>query len=87
MERCLICNTLLARDERECIDCGTRVHAAGLKMANLLLGLIALLFYGSVVELIVSPFVVNGPSVILCLLTSCTLWFVLRRAREVDKES
>jgi len=87
MERCLVCNTLLARDDRECVECGTKVRAVGLKMADLLLGLITLLFYGSVAELIASPFVANGPSFLLCLLASCTLWFVQRRAREACKES
>lgn len=82
MERCLDCNSLLTKEERVCIECGTKVGAEDGGVADFGATLVSLLFYASVAALVASPFLTNGPSFMLCLVTSCALLFIMRTAKD-----
>ena len=82
MERCLDCNSLLTRDEKVCIECGTKVGGADQSPVAYVASLVSLLFYLSVLALVASPFVDRLPSVTFCLLITCALLFMMRTAKE-----
>jgi hypothetical protein len=82
MERCLDCNSLLTKEEKICIECGTKVGRYDGDAADFGATLVSLLFYASVAAVVVSPFIANGPSFMLCLLISCALLFIMRTAKD-----
>jgi hypothetical protein len=82
MERCLDCNSLLSREEKVCIECGTKVGGDESNVANLIAGLVSMLFYVSVIALVAAPFVNRGPSFVFCLFISCALLFIMRTAKD-----
>jgi hypothetical protein len=82
MERCLDCNSLLSREEKVCIECGTKVNTDESNLATLVAGLVSILFYISVIALVASPFVDRAPSFLFCLFISFALLFVMRTAKD-----
>ena len=82
MERCLDCNSLLTKEEKVCIECGTKVGGDDSSAADFGATLVSLLFYASVLALVASPFVAKAPSFIFCLMISCALLFVMRTAKD-----
>jgi hypothetical protein len=82
MERCMDCNSLLTKEEKVCIECGTKVGGSDGGAADFGATLVSLLFYASVAALVASPFVSKGPSFMLCLMISCALLFVMRTAKD-----
>ena len=53
MERCLDCNSLLTREEKVCIECGTKVGGADPNPVAYVASLVSLLFYLSVLALVI----------------------------------
>jgi hypothetical protein len=82
MERCLDCNSVLSREEKVCVGCGTKVRPDETNFAALIASLVSILFYLSIAALIASPFVDRAPSFMFCLLISCALLFVMRTAKD-----
>jgi len=82
MERCIDCNSLLTKEEKVCMECGTKVAGDERSAANLIATLVSLLFHISVVALVASPFMDRGPSFLFCLLVSCALLFIMRTAKD-----
>jgi hypothetical protein len=82
MERCLDCNSLLTKEEKVCMECGTKVGGDDGNPMDFVSGMVTLLFYLSVAALVTSPFLSRGPSFFLCLLTTFALLFVMRTAKE-----
>jgi hypothetical protein len=82
MERCLDCNSLLTKEEKVCIECGTKVGGEEKNFAELAALVVSMMFYCSVAALVTSPFLSQGPSFMLCLLMTCALLFVMRTAKE-----
>jgi hypothetical protein len=82
MERCLDCNSLLTKEEKVCVECGTKVGGDDSSAADFGATLVSLLFYVSVVAVVASPFIARAPSFIFCLLISCALLFVMRTAKD-----
>jgi hypothetical protein len=82
MERCVDCNSLLTRQEKVCIECGTQVGATGSGLPGLIAGLVSILFCISLAALIASPFTSRGPGFVFCLLTTFALLFVMRTAKD-----
>jgi hypothetical protein len=82
MERCMDCNSLLTREEKVCIECGTKVGGDDSGVADFGATLVSILFYLSVAGLVASPFVAKGPSVMFCLLITCALLFIMRTAKD-----
>jgi hypothetical protein len=82
MERCMDCNSLLTREEKVCIECGTKVGGDESGVADFGSTLVSLLFYASLAALLASPFIVKGPSVMLCLMISCALLFIMLTAKD-----
>jgi hypothetical protein len=82
MERCMDCNSLLTREEKVCMECGTKVGPDDGSAADFGATLISMLFYASVGGVVVSPFLAKGPSFMLCLMISCALLFIMRTAKD-----
>jgi hypothetical protein len=82
MERCIDCNSLLTKEERVCVECGTKVGGGDGGAADFGATLVSLLFYASLAALLVSPFIAKGPSVMLCLMVTCALLFIMRTAKD-----
>ena len=82
MERCLDCNSLMTREERVCMECGTKVGGDDSSIATLISGIVSILFYISVLVLVASPFVDRAPSFMFCVFVSCALLFIMRTAKE-----
>jgi hypothetical protein len=82
MERCLDCNSLLTKEEKVCVECGSKVGGEEANPMQLVAGLVTLLFYISFAAMVSSPFLSGGPSFMLCMLTTCALLFVMRTAKE-----
>lgn len=82
MERCLDCNSLLTKEEKVCVECGTKVGGDDSSAADFGATLVSLLFYASVVALVACPFIARAPSFVFCLLISCALLFVMRTAKD-----
>jgi hypothetical protein len=82
MERCLDCNSLLMKHEKVCMECGTKVGGDENNPMEVLAGVVTLLFYISFAALVTSPFLSQGPSFMLCLLTTFALLFVKRTAKD-----
>jgi len=82
MERCIDCNYLLTKEEKVCVECGTKVNVSESSLGDLVAGLVSILFYLSCAALVTSPFLAAGPSFMLCLLTTCALLFVMRTAKD-----
>ena len=82
MERCLDCNSLLTRQETVCIECGTKVKSDDARTADFLASIVNLLFYLSVLTMIVSPFVDRFPSFTFCAFITSALLFMSRSAKE-----
>ena len=82
MERCLDCNSLLTKEERVCVECGTKVGGDDLGAATFISGIISLLFYASFLAVIASPFVDKLPSFTFCTLICAALLFVMRTAKD-----
>jgi hypothetical protein len=82
MERCIDCNSLLTKEEKVCMECGTKVGGSDASGADFGATLVSLLFYASVAGVVVSPFLTKGPSFMLCLMVSCALLFIMRTAKD-----
>jgi hypothetical protein len=82
MERCMDCNSLLAKEERVCIECGTKVASDKADAGDFGVTLISMMFYASVAAVVVSPFISKGPSFMFCLMICFALLFIMRTARE-----
>jgi hypothetical protein len=82
MERCLDCNSLLTREEKVCVECGTKVGGDDPGAAGFISGIVSLLFYMSVLALVASPFIDRLPSFMFCLLISAALLFTMRTAKD-----
>jgi len=82
MERCLDCNSLLTKEEKVCVECGTKVGGDEGTSADFIALLCSILFYLSLLVLIGSPFTQRLPSFTVCFLTTCALLFVMRTAKE-----
>jgi hypothetical protein len=82
MERCLDCNSLLAKEEKICLECGTKVGGDDSNIAAMVASLVTILFYVSIIPLVASPFINRGPSFVFCMFISCALLFVMRTAKD-----
>lgn len=82
MERCLDCNSLLTKEETVCVECGTKVGGEQTGTADLVSGLVSILFYISVVALVAAPFISRGPSFVFCLFITGALLFIMRTAKD-----
>jgi hypothetical protein len=82
MERCLDCNSLLTKEEKVCIECGTKVGGDDLSAASFISSIVTLLFYVSFLALIASPFVDKLPSFMFCMMISGALLFMMRTAKD-----
>jgi hypothetical protein len=83
MERCLDCNSLLSKEEKVCVECGTKVGAdEAAKPATLIAGVVSILFYISLIALCASPFVDRVPSFMFCMFISFALLFTMRTAND-----
>ncbi len=82
MERCLDCNSLLTRDEKVCVECGTKVGGEKGGVGGLVASLASVAFYVSLASLIISPFTSRGPGFTFCLLTTFALLFAMRTAKD-----
>jgi hypothetical protein len=82
MERCLDCNSLLSKEEKVCVECGTKVHPDTSSPATLIAGVVSILFYISLVALVASPFVDRAPSFMFCMFISFALLFTMRTAND-----
>ena len=76
------CNSLLTREEKVCMECGTKVGGDDGSVADFGATLISLLFYASVAAVVVSPFLSNGPSFVFCLMICMALLFIMRTAKD-----
>ena len=82
MERCLDCNSLLTKEEKVCIECGTKVGGDDLSAATFISSIVTLLFYVSFLALIASPFVDKLPSFMFCMMITGALLFMMRTAKD-----
>ena len=82
MERCMDCNSLLAKEEVVCIECGTKVGGDKADVADFGVTLISMLFYASCAAVVVSPFISKGPSFMFCLMICFALLFIMRTAKD-----
>jgi hypothetical protein len=82
MERCLDCNSLLTKEEKVCMECGTKVNANDSSPAGLISSLVSIMFYISCLALVASPFVDRLPSFFFCLFITFALLFVMRTAKD-----
>ena len=82
MERCLDCNSLLTKEEKTCIECGTKVGEDAASAAGFVSTVFTVLFYISVLIMIASPFVDKLPSLTFCILVTSALLFVSRTAKD-----
>ena len=82
MERCMDCNSLLTKEEKVCMECGTKVGGHEGSVVDFGATLINMLFYASVLAVVVSPFLSRGPSFMFCLMISCALLFISRTAKD-----
>lgn len=82
MERCLDCNSLMTREERVCLECGTKVGGDESSIASMIAGIVTILFYLSILALVASPFVDRAPSFMFCVFISSALLFIMRTAKE-----
>jgi hypothetical protein len=82
MERCLDCNSLLAKEEKVCIECGTKIGGADSNAAGLVANLVSLLFYLSLALTVASLFIDRAPSFMVCMLMSFALMFIMRTAQD-----
>ena len=81
MERCVDCNSLLTKEEKVCIECGTTVGADSAGVSGLLSNVASMLFYISLLALIASIFTARL-SFVFCMLTTFALLFVMRTAKD-----
>ena len=82
MERCMDCNSLLTKEEKVCVECGTKVGGDDSSAADFGATLVSLLFYASIAALVVSPFMDKGPSFMFCMFITCALLFIMRTAKD-----
>jgi hypothetical protein len=82
MERCMDCNSMLAKEEIVCMECGTKVGRDKPDAADFGVTLITMLFYASIVAVVISPFMSRGPGFMFCLLISFALLFMMRTAKD-----
>jgi len=82
MERCVDCNSLLTKEEKVCVECGTTVGYTNASFSGLISGVVSILFYLSLTALIASLFTTRVPSFMFCLLTTFALLFVMRTAKD-----
>ena len=76
------CNSLLAKEEVVCIECGTKVGGDKADVGDFGVTLISLLFYASVAAVVVSPFIAKAPSFMFCLMICFALLFIMRTAKD-----
>jgi uncharacterized membrane protein YtjA (UPF0391 family) len=81
MERCVDCNSLLTKEEKVCIECGTTVGVTSAGFSGMLSGVASILFYVSLAALIASIFTARL-SFVFCMLTTFALLFVMRTAKD-----
>jgi hypothetical protein len=82
MERCLDCNSLLTKEEKVCIECGTKVGGEDPGAAGFISTIVSTLFYLSLLTMVASPFVDRLPSFVFCLLITSALLFMMRTAKD-----
>jgi uncharacterized protein YqgC (DUF456 family) len=82
MERCVDCNSLLTREEKVCVECGTTVGASKAGFSGMLAGIVSIGFYVSLAALIASPFIDRLPSFTFCALTTFALLVAMRTAKD-----
>jgi hypothetical protein len=82
MERCLECNSLLTKEEKVCVECGTKVGGDEKGSAQFVASIVSALFYVSALTMCVSPFVDKLPSFMFCMLMTSALLFVMRTAKD-----
>jgi hypothetical protein len=82
MERCMDCNSLLTKEEKVCVECGTKVGGEDPGAAGFVSFLVSILFYASVLALVASPFVERLPSFTFCAFITGALLFMMRTAKD-----
>jgi hypothetical protein len=82
MERCLDCNSLLTKEEKVCIECGTKVGGDDSNAQNLIASLVSVLFYLSLALTVASLFITRGPNFTLCMMITFALMFIMRSAKD-----
>ncbi|MGH9657468.1 MAG: hypothetical protein ACRD96_02930 [Bryobacteraceae bacterium] len=86
MNRCLDCNALLTKDEKVCMECGSRApedKRSSTNPVSLMVNVVTLAFYASVALLIASPFLEKGPGFVMSMLLTCALLFLMRSVKEI----
>jgi hypothetical protein len=84
MERCLECNSLLAKDEKVCIGCGSAIPGVEKRNpARLFPIAVKGLFYLSLAFLFTAIFFTNGPPLIMSLLLTAALLFLMRTTADL----
>jgi len=73
---------MLAREEKVCIECGTKVGGEVASAAGFVSAIISTLFYLSLITMCASPFVDKLPSFMFCLLITFALLFAMRTAKD-----
>ncbi len=82
MERCLDCNSLLTKEEKVCIECGTKVGGDDSNPANLISSLVSVLFYLAAIGTVATLFMPRGPNFMLCVMVTSALMFIMRSAKD-----
>jgi hypothetical protein len=82
MERCMDCNSLLTKEEKVCIECGSKVGGEDSNSAGLIAGLVSIAFYLSLAVTIGSLFIDRAPSSMVCMMMTFALMFIMRSAQE-----
>ncbi len=72
----------MTKDERVCIECGTKVGGDESRAGNMIASLMAMLFYLALVGTVASLFLSHGPSLMLCMMITSALMFIMRSAKD-----
>jgi hypothetical protein len=72
----------MTKEEKVCIECGTKVGGDQSTGADLMVSLVSALFYMSILATVGSMFISHGPSLILCLMITSALMFGMRSAKD-----
>jgi hypothetical protein len=82
MERCLDWNCLVAKEEKLCMECGTKVGGEETSAANMVAILVGVLFYVSLAITVGRLFVDHGPSFTVCMMMTFALMFIMRSTQD-----
>ena len=85
MLRCVDCNSLMTKEEKVCVECGSRVAEEKRSPAELFVKVVTILFYLSFAGMIGGIFLPNGPSFTTSLLLTCGLLILMRTVKDIPQ--